>query len=166
MTAATRGAFSDLEALKMSVGMEREGLAFYSAAAESVSDEQLAATFRTLAAEEKKHLVTFEDMAGELARAKTEEYWDDPDVDAYVRAVVSQKVFPKPEGAAGAVAGMASVADALRFALGAEKDTVLFYSLCAESARGNEVRKAFYELVAEERKHVALLGRMLREAGG
>jgi len=166
VTAATPGAFSDLEALKMAVGMEKEGLAFYEAAAGSVSDEGLAATFRTLAGEEQEHLATFEDMAGELARHKTEEYWDDPEVDAYVRAVVSQKVFPKPELAAGAVAGMASAADALRFALLAEKDTVLFYSLCAESARGNEVRRAFYELVAEERKHIVLMARLLREAGG
>lgn len=161
---STPNAFSDLEALKMAEGMEREGKAFYQAAEAAAADAALKSTFAMLAGEEEKHLETFSDMAGELARSKTEEYWDEPDVDAYVQAVVSQKVFPKPDLAAWTTAGMASVADALRFALQCEKDTVLFYSLCADSARGNEVRKAFSKLVAEEREHVCLLARLLREA--
>jgi len=166
VTAEPMKGFSDLEALKLAVGMEEEGLAFYRAAAEAAADPELAAVFRDMAGEEEQHLATFEDIHGELARAKSEAYWDDPEVDAYVRAVVSQKVFPKPEGAAGAAAGMASAADALRFALDAEKDTVLFYTLSAEAAKGAEVRKTFHQLVAEERRHVALVGRWLREAGG
>jgi rubrerythrin len=166
VSAQEAGSFSDLEALKMAEGMEKEGLAFYSAAEAAVEGDELKSTFRTLADEESKHLKTFEDMAGELASARTEEYWDDPDVDSYIRAVVSQKVFPRPDLAAGSVSGMSGAADAFRFALQAEKDTVLFYNLCAESARAKEVRDAFYSLAREERKHVALMGRLLREAGG
>ena len=159
------GLFSDVEALKAAVAMEQEGLGFYRAAAAAVQSRELAGTFRKLAGEEQQHLAGFEDMLGELerSRAASEEYWDDPDVGEYIRAVVAEKVFPKPEGAAGAVAGMASAADALRFALGAEKDTVLFYQLCADSARAPDVRKIFHRLAAEERKHVALMGRWLRE---
>jgi rubrerythrin len=157
-------AFTDLEAVKLAEGMERDGLDFYRAADAAVEAGELKSTFAMLAGEELKHLATFEDMAGELARSKTEEYWDQPDVDAYIRAVVCEKVFPRPDLAAGTAAGMSSAADALRFALQAEKDTVLFYSLCAEGARGQEVREAFGRLIAEERKHVALVGRLLREA--
>lgn len=166
MSAKTAPAFSDLEAVKIAVGMEQEGLAFYSAAAEAVRARELKSTFEMLAGEERKHLAIFEDMAGELARAKSEEYWDDPEVDAYVRAVTAAEVFPKPELAAGKVAGMAAASDALRFALQTEKDTVLFYALCAERARANEVRGTFYRLVAEERRHVALMGRLLGQALG
>ena len=166
MTAKPAGAFSDLEAVKMAEGMEREGRAFYLAAAEAVGSDQLAGVFRTMADEEAEHLAIFADMAGQMARAKTEEYWDDPDVDEYIRAVVSQKVFPKPELAGGATAGMVTAADALRFALGAEKDTVLFYQLCADSAKDAGVRKTFFELVAEEKKHIVTVTRMLKEAGG
>jgi rubrerythrin len=158
--------FSDLEAVKLAEAMEREGLDFYESAAEAAGGGDLADTFRMLAGEERKHLATFEDMAGELAKASSEDYWDDPDVDAYVRAVVSRKVFPRPEMAPGTTSEMSSAADALRFALQAEKDTVLYYSACAEAAKRNEVRKAFYDLIAEERKHVALMGRLLKEAGG
>jgi rubrerythrin len=160
---STTGSFSDLEALKMAEGMEREGLAFYRAAADAVSDESLSSTFAMLADDEQHHLKTFEDLTGELARGKTEEYWDDPDVDAYIQAVVAQKVFPRPELASASVAGMSTAADALRFGLQAEKDTVLYYSLCANSARGNEVREAFHRLVAEERKHVVLIAKLLNE---
>jgi rubrerythrin len=166
VTAQDNPAFSDLEALKMAQGMEKEGLAFYRNAEAAVASEQLKSTFSLLAGEEEDHLKTFEDIAGELARSKTEEYWDEPDVDAYVRAVVSQTVFPRPELASGAVAGMAVAADALRFALQAEKDTVLYYSLCAEKAKAAQVREAFYKLVAEERKHVVLIGKLLKEASG
>ncbi len=150
----------------MAEGMERGGKAFYQAAEAAVSGAELKSTFLMLAGEEDDHLKTFSDMAGELARAKTEEYWDQPDVDAYIQAVVVQKIFPKPDLAGGATAGMSTVTDALRFALQCEKDTVLFYSLCADSARGNEVRAAFCKLVAEERKHVCLLARLLKEAEG
>ncbi len=158
----TTGNFSDLEALKMAEGMEREGRAFYRAAEGAVSDEGLKSTFAMLADDEEQHLKTFEDMTGEMARSKTEEYWDEPDVGAYIQAVVAQKVFPKPELAPQSVEGMSAAADALRFALQAEKDTVLFYGLCADGARGNEVRKAFHRLVAEERKHVVLIAQLLK----
>jgi len=150
----------------MAEGMEKEGLDFYSAAEAAVDQEELKSTFRTLAGEESKHLEVFGDMAGELAGAKTEEYWDDPDVGSYIRAVVSQKIFPRPDLAAGTVSGMSGAADAFRFALQAEKDTVLFYDLCAEQARGAAVREVFHRLAKEERKHVALMGRLLKEAGG
>jgi len=162
------GAFNDLEAAKCAVAMEREGLSFYRAAAAAVRNPDLARVFEDMAVEEEKHLADFEDLAGEIgrARAATEEYWDDPGVGEYIHAVIAQKVFPKPGDAAGAAAGMSSAPDALRFALGAEKDTVLFYSLCADSARSADVRAVFTRLVAEERKHVALVGRWLKEAAG
>ncbi len=166
MSSGQEERFSDLEAVKLAEGMEREGMDFYASAALAAGEGRLAHTFRMLEGEERKHLATFEDMAGELAKASTEEYWDDPDVDAYLRTVVSEKVFPEPEMAAGEIADMASAADALKFALQAEKDTVLYYSACADSARTSEVRKAFADLIAEERKHVALMGRLLKEAGG
>jgi len=161
---STPTAFSDIEAVKLAQGMEREGRDFYRAAEQAVEDSALKSTFAMLAGEEEKHLETFSDMAGELARAKTEEYWDEPDVDAYIQALVSCKVFPKPDLAEGRAAGMSTVADALRFALQCEKDTVLYYSLCAESASGNEVRAIFCELVAEERKHVCLMAELLSKA--
>ncbi|HOX05926.1 MAG TPA: ferritin family protein [Planctomycetota bacterium] len=161
------GSFSDLEAAKAAAAMEREGLAFYQAAAKATKNPELVKVFEAMAAEEKKHLADFEDLAGELARAKaaTEEYWDDPEVGEYIHAVIAQKVFPLPANAAGTVAGMASTVDALRFALGAEKDTVLFYSLCADSARGADVREIFNRLAREERKHIAMVGRWLKQAG-
>ena len=166
MTAKPAAKFSDVEAVKIATGLEKDGQAFYRAAARAARPEELRSTFEMLAGEEAKHLATFEDMAGELARARSEDYWDDPDVDAYVRAVVDQKIFPRPELAPDSVARMPAAADALRFALQAEKDTVLYYSLCAQQARGNEVRTAFDRLVAEERRHVALMGRLLAQAGG
>jgi len=164
VTADTKGKYSDVEALKMAEGMEREGIAFYQSASEAVTQQELADTFSMLKGEEVKHLQLFEDMSGQLARSKTEEYWDEPDVDAYIQAIVSKQVFPKPDLAAGTVAGMSTAADALRFALQAEKNTTLFYSLCAEKAKGAEVRKAFYDLVAEEKKHIVLVSRLLQQA--
>jgi rubrerythrin len=160
--------FSDLEAAKAAVAMEEEGLAFYRAAAAAVKNPELAGVFRDMAGQEAEHLAQFEDLAGEVSRARAahEEYWDDAEVGEYIHAVIAQKVFPKPEKAAGAVAGMSSAADALRFALGAEKDTVLFYTLCADSAKRQDVRELFGRLAAVERKHVALVGRWLRNATG
>ena len=60
MSAQEAGGFSDLEALKMAEGMEKEGLAFYSAAEAAVDVEELKSTFRTLAGEERDHLKTFD----------------------------------------------------------------------------------------------------------
>lgn len=158
--------FSDLEAVKAAVAMEREGLAFYRDAAAAAGNPELSGVFRQMAGEEQKHLARFEDMAGALAAARAEEYWDDPDVSEYIRAVISPRAMLKPSEAPAAAAGMKVAADALHFALAAEKQTVLFYSTCADSARRAEVRKVFHELVAEERRHVALVGRWLRQAGG
>jgi hypothetical protein len=94
VTAKPAQSFSDLEAVKIALGMEKDGLAFYQAAAGASPPGELRSTFEMLADEERKHLAIFEDMAGEMARAKREEYWDDPDVEAYVHAVVGQKIFP------------------------------------------------------------------------
>jgi rubrerythrin len=166
VTAKPAQSFSDLEAVKIALGMEKDGLAFYQAAAGASPPGELRSTFEMLADEERKHLAIFEDMAGEMARAKREDYWDDPDVEAYVHAVVGQKIFPRPDLAPQSAAGMSDAADALRFALQAEKDTVLYYTLCSQQARGNEVRSAFNRLTAEERRHVALMGRLLAKAKG
>jgi rubrerythrin len=166
VAAKTGDRFSDTEAVKLAQGMEREGLAFYRAAGRAAGHGQLADTFAMLEGEEEKHLNTFDNMAAELAAGKTEDYWDEPDIDAYIQAAISQKIFPRPELAPAQAKNMSGAGDALRFALQAEKDTVLFYTLCAERARGGSVRQVFCRLVTEEMRHVVLIGRLLRGAGG
>ena len=86
----------------------------------------------------------------------TEEY------DLYLRALVDSRVFADDKIAYDMAQRVASDAETIQIALGAEKDSILFYSEMREFVRRSD-RELISNIIEEERSHLRQLSE-LRES--
>ena len=157
--------FSDVEAAKIAVGLEKDGRAFYLAVAEKAADSSARALLKQLAEAEAKHQVRFEALEQKLVLGGGR-YWDDPEVTEYIRALMDTKVFPRhyePEAMAKRLSSERAI---FEFALQIEKDSVLFYRTAAEHAEEASASAVFDEIRKEEEKHVVWVSERLRKVAG
>lgn len=140
--------YSLRDLVEMAIQIEIGGEKFYRYAADR--KEALRDVFLFLAEEEKRHARTFQNLISEQQEA--------PGIDVveaipYIRAIIYSGVlrylsereeFPEKTG---------SVSEALEFALGLEKESLLFYYQLLE--RIGENRKPTVEkIIGEEKKHI------------
>ena len=153
------------EILEMAVETERGGKLFYESVAAATDDEQLAEVFRYLAEEEVKHIAVFQDIARSLTERPEDLPWHWEDVEPYLDAIVDSRYFlGKGKGLALARAAT-TPAEAIEYALGFEKETLLFYTellgMIAE-----RTRRPVERLIAEEKAHVVRLKQLQDELAG
>lgn len=153
--------YSDTEIVDIARQIERCGEAFYEQALPHLNNQKAREVFAWLRDEEAKHAATFERLlagvelaAGEWRHA--EEYL------GYLHALVDTRVFPDPADAAAAVAQLHDDAAAIRYAIGFEKDSILFFHELGRMV-GEADRALVEQLVAEERRHLLTLDGLLRE---
>ena len=155
--------YSDTEIVDIARQIERCGEAFYEQALPHLKDPKVREVFAWLRDEERKHAATFERLlAGvELAAGQwrhAEEYL------GYLHALVDSRVFPDPADAAAAVAQLSDDAAAIRYAIGFEKDSILFFHELGRMV-GEADRALVEQLIAEERRHLCTLDALLRDPG-
>ena len=157
---------TDIEAAKIAIGVEENGIAFYEAVRKRTRDRKTADLLQHLVEQEKEHKELFESIEKKLL-GRGERYWDDPSTTEYVRAILSPGIFPSrgpTRGAAGMAEGRGlpeSRAETLAFALQIEKDSVLFYDVAASKASQAETRATFRAIGDEERQHVLDIARLM-----
>ena len=156
--------FNDGEALKIAMNIEEEGLEFYSVLEKNTKDPQTKEIFSKLASAEKKHFVTFqkaylETTSGVSAPQSCEDYT----VDLYLKYLVDTGIFTR-KGDAKKIAGeIKSDIDALKVGIQAEKDSILYYTEAAKITRNNTGKKAFEQLVNEEKTHLKFLAEHMQK---
>ncbi len=155
--------FNADEVLEMAIDIERNGAAFYKHAAEAASDTHAKAMLLELASMEEDHERTFTEMRQGLTAAERTEMTYDPDreLPLYLRAM-ADKGLSATIGKPPALKEKEGVADVLRFAIGLEKDSIVFYlglqDLVPERLGGARVD----DIVREEMGHIATLGDLIR----
>lgn len=157
---------NDLEGLRMAMDIESRGQEFYTLAEKKFTDPAIKRLFHYLAAEEAIHLETFSSYFDELSAGKEAyetEYLFDEAYSGYLTALADTHVFPPKEEADKVLAAIQTPADALRLALQAEKDSVLFYGELAACSRFEAAKLIFRRLKDEERGHTLTLTRRLKE---
>jgi rubrerythrin len=161
--------FSLLEAVAAAIGMEEEGIRFYSLAEQRTGDPAVKKVFAFLRDKEFQHVETFRKLHGEIAALEGDPDADlwllDPQVATYFRAAVESTVFPAAGAAEQALAGLESVVDVLRFALRLEKETIYFYQELLAHSPWPQARELVGEVIAEERRHVVFIHEKLRSLG-
>lgn len=149
------------DALELAMNIETNGEAFYKAVAAKARDGQVQALFEDLAVQETRHYAVFKKLSQTLAGnpLMAAAAWDE--YQEYLQATVQSSLFEGPDRALAAAEEAADEEEAIRMAIGFEKETLLFFynlgDLVSERNRATVER-----IIAEEKAHVQRLARMLR----
>ncbi len=157
--------FSADEIFEMAEEIERNGGKFYRKAAEGAADNETRRYLLDMAAMEDGHLQTFTEMREQLSDAEREVVTFDPENEAalYLDAMADSHGTEGKKSVTEELTGDESIAEIVSIAIGAEKNSVVFYSglktLVTDAAGKNKVDK----IIAEELSHIASLTNKLRE---
>jgi rubrerythrin len=145
--------------------IERNGAKFYRAAAGALKDESTAKTLLRLADMEDKHEKTYADMRKALSEQERELTEFDPENDSalYLQAMAGGHVFDLRNDPAKRLTGTESVSDILKIAIGAEKDSIVFYLGLKDFVYSQAGRDKVEAIINEEMRHIAVLNQKLLE---
>lgn len=152
--------FSGSELLNIAIGIEERGVAFYEAMAEQAKSASAREVFRYLADMEKAHRQTFQGMFAEADKyefAKT-----GGEYAVYLQALVDSAVFSEELILSQIANAAQSEASALDLAIGAEKDSILFYYEMKE-IMPQKAQPTVNKIIAEEKAHLRQLTQLKKK---
>lgn len=152
--------FTAGELFDIAVGIERTGVVYYDSLSGLAADSMLRQTYRGLADMERHHVELFQEMRSALGEKSVVVREDEEaEYGAYLKALIDSSVFTDDRVARDLAEKAAGPAEAIQLALGAEKDSILFYT----EMRGlvpERDREAIDNVIREERKHVRELSEL------
>jgi len=146
------------EIMEMAVQTEVLGHQFYTGMAEKFkNDKGLVTLFTELASKEKEHEKTFKGIKDDIAKSGAEPVqWEE--VSNYMRAFVESEFFLGKGKSLPALDHIRTVMEAVKFAIGFEKETLLYFLELRTMVREKD---AIDEVINEEKSHIRWLD-MLR----
>jgi len=153
---ATLNSFQCIDALEVSLSIERQGFIFYDKAARSAIDPRVRAIFSRLANEEKEHIQSLQNKARFLQPALTKRSFSQKSrAENFIKNELEGKVFPPASECSEG--GVKSDLEALDVGIEAEKRSIEVLGQLVADEKKMDVRMIFNHLLAEERKHLAAL---------
>ncbi len=152
--------FTAVEALNMALQIEKNGEAFYEAAARKVQDGEIRAVMEDLAVQERRHYKAFQKLADRVGEPPTLSAPEWEEYDEYVQIALENALFAGPDKALAMADQVQTAEDALRMALGFEKDTLIFFYDLREMMPADE-QDIVTQIIGEEKAHVRRLARLL-----
>jgi rubrerythrin len=142
------------EIMEMAIQTEILGYEFYTKMAEKFKkDNGLVKLFSTLAAKEKTHEKTFKGLKETVAQTGIGPVqWEE--VSNYMRAFVESEFFLGRAKALPSMDHIKSVQDAVKFAIGFEKETLLYFMELKAIVKEKGVVE---EVINEEKSHITWL---------
>ena len=155
--------YSINEIIEMAIQTERLGYQFYTSLSEKFKkDDGLVKLFTTLATKEQGHEKRFTELKGLVAKSGTLAVeWDE--VSNYMRAFVESQFFLGKGKSLPSMDHLKTVADAVNFALGFEKETLLYFFELRSIVREKEMVD---EIINEERSHIMWLDAFRKTLAG
>ena len=150
--------FSGKEILEMVVRIEENGLDFYNNAAKSVKSDSVKEAFTFLASEEVKHVEFFSGLKEAIGEEDSYSIFDPylEEESMYIRALADTNIFVEADRGREMAEKMKSDSEAIDWAIGFEKDSVLFYNELLSMVREKD-RPLIHSIITEEKKHIAKL---------
>lgn len=139
-----------LEILGTAVQIEREGYAFYTAAAAQTKDPNAVKMFLSLARDEIEHLGRLEMVFCALTKERQWPTWNR-------NGGRGRVIFPAPGEAVPTATPDAHELEALQYGMKAEKESIAFYQQALKGATAPEARSMYEYLIAEEEGHLRIL---------
>lgn len=143
----------------MAIEFERNGASFYARAAASAAGRPHAGLLLRLAAMEQMHEKRFAALRQSLSEERAAAVPFEPPAEKalYLKALADTRVFPASGLVPDELANANGLAEALRYAIDREKDSVVFYSTMQEFVPLHQGREQIQTIIAEELGHVHLL---------
>ncbi len=157
--------FTAAEAINMALRIEENGEAFYKGLAAKFQDPAVKAVLEDLAVQERRHYHAFMKLSGYVMEPPTHSVQEWEEYTQYLQVAVDNALFAGPDKALALADSIADAKEALRMALGFEKDTLLFYYDLRELMREAD-RALVGEIIREEKAHVRRLAGLLGGARG
>jgi rubrerythrin len=144
--------FSLSEVIEEAVQTEKLGYQFYTEMSKKfIENVRLKELFDTLALKEQGHEKKFSDLKEKVSG---EERVDWEEVSKYLRAIVESEFFLGKGKSLPSMENVKTVADAVKLALGFEKQTLLYFHAIRDAVKEKSVVD---EIIAEERSHIVWL---------
>ena len=142
------------EIIEMAIRTERLGYQFYTSIAEKFKkDTALVDLFTKLASKEVVHEKTFSELQDLVAKSGPEPVkWEE--VSNYMRAFVESQFFLGKGKSLPSMDHIKTVKDAVHFALGFEKETLLYFMELRKIVKEKEMVD---EIINEEKSHIMWL---------
>lgn len=155
--------FNAFEIFEMAEQIERNGAKFYHKAAEDLSDRETRQTLLDLAAMEADHEETFADMRKQLSDEERELMVFDPENEMalYLQAMAGGHVFDLKKDLSQQLTGKEGTEDILKMAIGAEKDSIVFYLGLKDFVPAKAGKDKVDAIIKEEMSHITVLNRKL-----
>ncbi|HMK50114.1 MAG TPA: ferritin family protein [Thermodesulfovibrionales bacterium] len=145
-------AFSIREVVEQAIQTEKIGNEFYTSMAKKFHEEnELKKLFETLAAQEIKHEHVFLSIKDKI-KDTAPEGWDE--VSLYLKAIVDSEFFLGKDKSLSSVKEVHSSVDAIKFALGFERETLLYYYGLRDMV---PEKKIVDQIIQEEKSHIVWL---------
>ena len=146
--------YSVSEAIEQALQTEQLGYQFYSLMADRFkTDADLRELFHTLSEKELHHKAVFERLKELVpATAGEPDGWDE--VALYLRAIVESEFFLGKHKALPSMEEVKTISDAVKFAIGFEKETVLYFLGVRDVV---DQKSIIDEIINEERSHIRWL---------
>ena len=147
--------FQCMDAIEISLFIEKEGLGFYEKAAKNVSDLRVKGMFLRLAEEEREHIQTLQNKLQFLKPAISGKGKTKRKIDSFMSEELQGKIFPA--SANDLVKKFQNDFEALDYGIESEKRSIEILNNLLLNEKKLDVKSIFAHLVAEEKKHLALL---------
>ena len=156
--------FQCIDALEVSLSIEKQGFIFYDKAAKSATDPRVRDVFLYLANEEKEHIQSLQNktrflqpaLANKAASRKS-------GTESFIKNEILGKVFPVPGDDKNEVHIAHSDFEALAIGIDAEMRSIEVLNQLMASEKKVDVRMIFNHLLVEEKKHLAVLGEVKKD---
>ena len=162
----TSSSFQCLDALEVSLSIEKQGFVFYDKASKAANDPRVRAIFSRLANEEKEHIQSLQNKARFLQPALIKKsYSQKSRAENFIKNELEGKVFPVFGREKKEASEVASDLEALDVGIEAEKRSIEVLSRLIALEKKMDVRMIFNHLLAEEKKHLAALEELKQALG-
>ena len=158
---ATLSSFRCVDALEVSLSIEKQGFIFYDKAAKSASNPRVRTIFSRLASEEKEHIQSLQNKARFLQPVLTKKSFSRKSkAENFIKNELEGKVFPGSE-----CKEVVTDQEALNIGIEAEKRSIEVLGQLIAQEKKMDVRMIFNHLLAEEKKHLMALEELKQSLG-
>jgi len=152
--------FSGSELINIAIGIEGRGVAFYDIMANSTANAAAREVFHYLADMEQRHAQIFQDMLSEADKYQFSETAGEYAV--YLQTLVDSAVFSDELVASETPTWAESDIAALELAIGAEKDSILFYYEMRD-IMPQRAQPTVNRIISEEKSHLRQLSELKKK---